>query len=104
MQRVESRDEMSTSLSTINNRQIEIETMQTNDKYIICSVRGFFNEKDEELRQFSEAIFVFDWELNPIKKFDLPYRKMVIIQSLTMVVLCTSVRVTKMASHCIKLT
>ena len=42
---------------------------------IICSVRGFFNEKDEELRQFSEAIFVFDWELNPIKKFDLPYRK-----------------------------
>ena len=75
MQRVESRDEMSTSLSTINNRQIEIETMQTNDKYIICSVRGFFNEKDEELRQFSEAIFVFDWELNPIKKFDLPYRK-----------------------------
>lgn len=29
---------------------------------------------------------------------------MVIIQSLTMVVLCTSVRVTKIASYCIKLT
>lgn len=59
MQRVESRDEMSTSLSTINNRQIEIETMQTNDKYIICSVRGFFNEKDEELRSNLARLYLY---------------------------------------------
>lgn len=45
MQRVPSSDERSTSLSTINEKQIEIESMQTNDKYIICSVRGFFSER-----------------------------------------------------------
>lgn len=75
MQRVESRDERSTSLRTINDRQIEIESMQTNDKYIICSVRGFFSAADKESKQPQEAIFIFDWNLNPIKKFDLPYRE-----------------------------
>lgn len=75
MRRVESRDEMSTSLSTINDRRIEIESMKTSDKYIICSVRGFFSKKDKDSRQYSEALFVFDWNLNPIKKFDLPKRK-----------------------------
>lgn len=75
MQRVESRDETSTSLSTINDRQIEIKSMQTNDKYIVCSVRGFFSAADKESKQPQEAIFIFDWNLNPIKKFDLPYRE-----------------------------
>ena len=75
MQRVPSSDERSTSLSTINEKQIEIESMQTNDKYIICSVRGFFSEKDKDLRQYSKAIFIFDWDLNPIKKYDLPNKE-----------------------------
>lgn len=75
MQRVKSTDEMSTSLCTINDRQIEIESMRTNDKYILCDVRGYFSEEDKDRKQNKEAILVFDWDLNPIKKFDLPNRK-----------------------------
>ena len=75
MERVELRDETSTSLSTINDRQIEIVSMKTNDKYILCLVRGYFSEADKESMQNKRAIFVFDWDLNPIKKFDLPYRE-----------------------------
>lgn len=104
MKRTESRDEMFTSLSTINDRQIEIESIKLNDKYILCDVRGYFSKEDEDSKRYKEAIFVFDWDLNPVKKFDLPYKKMFIIQSLMMAVLCTSVRITKMVSHCIRLT
>ena len=75
MQRIKSTDEMSTSLRTVNDRQIEIESMRTNDKYILCDVRGYFSEEDKDQKQNKEAIFVFDWDLNPIKKFDLPNRK-----------------------------
>ena len=63
------------ALSTINDRQIEIKSMKTNNKYILCSVRGYFSEEDKSSRQYQEAIFVFDWELKPIKKFDLPNRE-----------------------------
>ena len=49
--------------------------MKTNDKYILCLVRGYFSEADKESMQNKRAIFVFDWDLNPIKKFDLPYRE-----------------------------
>lgn len=75
MKRTESRDEMFTSLSTINDRQIEIESIKLNDKYILCDVRGYFSKEDEDSKRYKEAIFVFDWDLNPVKKFDLPYRK-----------------------------
>ena len=75
MQRVELRDEMSTSLSTTNDKHIEIESIKLNDKYILCDVRGYSSEEDKDSKQYKEAIFVFDWDLNPIKKFDLPNRK-----------------------------
>lgn len=75
MQREASRDKTFISLKTINDRRIKIETIQTNDNYILCSVRGYFSEEDKDLKQYKEAIFIFDWDLNPIKKFDLPNRK-----------------------------
>lgn len=43
-----------------------------NDKYILCFVDGFLSKEDKELKQSKSAIFVFDWDLNPIKRFDLP--------------------------------
>lgn len=96
MQRVPSSDERSTSLSTINEKQIEIESMQTNDKYIICSVRGFFSEKDKDLRQYSKAIFIFDWDLNPIKSMIYPIKKMAITLYLMIVNQCISVSLPRM--------
>ena len=33
---------------------------------------GYFNAEDKEYEVYKEAIFVFDWNLNPIKRFDLP--------------------------------
>lgn len=63
------------SLSTTNDRQIEILSMKINDKHILCFAKGFFSEKDKDSKLDKRALFVFDWELNPIKKFDLPYRE-----------------------------
>lgn len=51
---------------------MNIYSVETNDKYILCSVQGYLCEKD---KLYKKAIYVFDWELNPIKKFDLPERK-----------------------------
>lgn len=56
-------------------RDLDITLMKTNSQYILCEVNGYFNEKDKENRLSKEAIFVFDWDLNPIKKFDLPKRE-----------------------------
>lgn len=75
IQREEVRDETFMSLSTINDRRLEINNMKASGKYILCDVRGCFSEEDKEAKRSKEAIFVFDWDLNPIKKFDLPNRK-----------------------------
>lgn len=58
-------------LST-NNMQQCILALQVNNKYIVCKVGGYFNAEDKEYEVYKEAIFVFDWDLNPIKRFDLP--------------------------------
>lgn len=75
IQREKVRDETSTSLSTTNDRELEINNIKTNDNYILCDVRESFFDEDKESKQYKEAIFVFDWDLNPVKKFDLPDRK-----------------------------
>lgn len=50
---------------------IEVDLMESNDKYILCLVSGYFSKEDKELEQQKKAILVFDWGLNPIKRFDL---------------------------------
>lgn len=63
------------SYVTINDRCLEIQFMKHNDKYILCMVNGYLSEEDKNSSLRKKAIFVFDWDLNPIKKFDLPDRK-----------------------------
>ena len=75
MQREEVRSKTFASLNTMNEKHIGIESMKLNDKYILCDVKGYFSEEDKDSKLMKEAIFVFDWQLNPIKKFDLPDRK-----------------------------
>lgn len=57
---------------TVNDMEMSMRSMSSSDKYLFCLVRGYFNEKDKELKLKKRALFVFDWDLNPIKKFDLP--------------------------------
>lgn len=75
IQRTEEGDEAFVSYTTTNDRQMNIYSVETNDKYILCSVQGYLCEKDKKSKLYKKAIYVFDWELNPIKKFDLPERK-----------------------------
>ena len=65
------RDGMEMSLTSTNDMSQSIRFMKVNDKYILCLVRGYLSEKDKDLKRPKEAIFVFDWDLKPIKKFDL---------------------------------
>lgn len=46
-------------------------SIKCSDKYIVCIVSGYLNEKDKESKILKDAILVFDWALNPIKRFDL---------------------------------
>lgn len=55
-----------------NEMRIYIDAMRSNDKYIYCVVSGYFTEEDKELKQQQRELFVFDWDLNPIKRFELP--------------------------------
>lgn len=64
-----------TSFTTTNDRQMEIHLMKVNNENILCMVGGYLSEEDKKLGLLKEAIFVFDWGLNPIKKFDLPNRE-----------------------------
>ncbi|WP_294142370.1 hypothetical protein [uncultured Sanguibacteroides sp.] len=63
------------SFITTNDRYQSIGLIKSNDTYILCGVDGYFSEEDKKTRRRKKAIFVFDWNLNPIKKFDLPDRK-----------------------------
>lgn len=63
------------ALRTKNDMGLRIGIMKPDDKYIYCVVDGYFSEKDKELNTKKLALFVFDWDLNPIRKFDLPMQK-----------------------------
>lgn len=51
--------------------KISIESLKSNDDYIFCYTRGFFTAKDKENNEKKEVVFVFDWDLNPVKRFNL---------------------------------
>lgn len=55
-----------------NDLQLRINYALSNDKYILCYVSGYFSTEDKEAKLKKNAIFIFDWDLNPIKRFDLP--------------------------------
>lgn len=61
------------SSSLTNDLGAYIVTMKSNDKYILCEVSGYLDKGDKELGQNKRAIFIFDWDLNPVKRFNLPY-------------------------------
>lgn len=75
MQRNVEADKSFVSFETVNERKVRTNSIKTSNKYIACAVQGYFSDEDKESKLYKEAIFVFDWELNPIKKFDLPKRK-----------------------------
>lgn len=75
MQREKAESDTFTSFRTVNDRKITIDNIITNDKYIFCDVGGYLSEEDKNAKLYKRAIFVFDWKLNPIKKFDLPRRE-----------------------------
>lgn len=59
---------------TTNDMRMSLSSMKSNDKYIYCLVSGYFSKEDKELEeQLKKALFVFDWDLNPVKRFELPY-------------------------------
>lgn len=53
-----------------NELDMAVISIKSSDKYIFCKVRGYFGEKGDRLK-LGYAIFVFDWNLKPIKRFDL---------------------------------
>lgn len=59
----------------MNDRNLTIARMESNDKHILCFVDGYFSNEDKEARLRKTEIFVFDWDLNPVKRFDLPALK-----------------------------
>lgn len=62
-------------IETTNAMNLAIVDIKSTDKYIFNVVRGYFSIEDKESRTTRESIFVFDWKLNPIKRFDLPNEK-----------------------------
>ena len=73
--KIQRKDGKEASFTTINDRNLSIGAMNVTDKYFLCGVDGYLSEKDIESGLRKKAIFVFDWNLNPIKKFELPNRK-----------------------------
>lgn len=74
MQRIK-RNKSFTPFSTKNDKHMEIHSMKVSDENILCRVSGYLSEEDKKLGLLKDAIFAFDWGLNPIKKFDLPNRE-----------------------------
>lgn len=58
-------------LSTFNDMSLNVINIASNDQYIFCHVTGYFNEKNKQAALLKEMLFVFDWNLKPIKKFEL---------------------------------
>lgn len=66
------RTEEEMSFATTNDMCVSVLEMKATDKYIVCKVEGYLSEEDKEMEWRKEAIFVFDWNLKPMKKFELP--------------------------------
>lgn len=67
------RDGGEMTFATTNQHELSIRDMKANDKYIVCEVDGYFSEEDKIAKERKKALFVFDWQLNPVKRFDLAF-------------------------------
>lgn len=59
------------SFFTTNDKNLSILNIASNNRYIICHARGYFSEEDKKQHTQKEALFVFDWNLKPVKRFAL---------------------------------
>lgn len=57
---------------TSNDLGLSIEYGVSNDKYIMFFVSGYFSKEDKINKIRKQAIFSFDWDLHPVKRYDLP--------------------------------
>lgn len=64
------RDGSSMSLTTTNDLHLKICQLETTDQYIFCLTDGYFSREDREKNLHQIALCVFDWELNPIKRYE----------------------------------
>ena len=55
-----------------NDMELRVVSLEVTDNHIFCLVNGYFSEADKQSKTERNAIFVFDWNLKPIKKFELP--------------------------------
>ena len=69
------RDGGEMSLTTTNEKEMSVRNIKVNDKYIVCEVDGILSETDGNTGKREKALFVFDWNLKPIKRFELPVRE-----------------------------
>ena len=68
------RDGGEMSFTTTNECRLSILDMAVSEQYIVCDVIGYFSEEDKEAGKMGRALFVFDWSLKPVKRFDLATR------------------------------
>ena len=55
-----------------NEMGLLVARMYSNEKYLFCIVYGYFSEEAKLNKNRQTAIFAFDWDLNPIKRYNLP--------------------------------
>ena len=55
-----------------NEMKLRVVRMYSNEKYLFCIVDGYFSEEDKLNKKSQDVIFAFDWDLNPIKRYNLP--------------------------------
>lgn len=60
---------------TDNERHISLSSVQTDNQYIVCMGSGYFTQEEAEAKKAKIALFVFDWNLNPIKRIDIKKQK-----------------------------
>lgn len=53
-------------------KQIHVRYVSCNDKYIYCLVALGNEAKELKDLKYSEKVYVFDWDLNPVKSFAIP--------------------------------
>ncbi len=59
------------AVGTTSDLGLILVSMASNDEHILYIARGYFSKEDKENKKIKTAILVFDWNLNPIKRYDL---------------------------------